>query len=76
MEEAQEKLEKLLKNARENKMELKNLKIPKKFEKHLKMSLRWKIIIFAAVLACIYGRFSHLINTRKVNKIIILKFLT
>jgi hypothetical protein len=75
MEEAQEKLEKLLKSARENKIELRSLKIPRKFEKHLKMSFRWKMIIFASILAILYGRFSHLLNTSKVCILILISDL-
>lgn len=69
MEKEKEKLVEILKRAKKNKIELKKLKIPKAYQKHFKISLRWKFLIIVGVLSIIYGKFSHLFGSEKVGGI-------
>lgn len=68
MDEEKEKLEAILNKAKKNKICLKNLKIPKAYKKHFEINLKWKFFIAAGILAIIYGKYSHLLDTKKVKK--------
>jgi hypothetical protein len=68
MEEAQEKLANLMKNVQDKKVNLKQIKSFKKFEKHFKLNFKWKALILTAILAMIYSKFGHLLNSKNVSK--------
>lgn len=66
MEEEKKKLKEILKRAKENKICLKKLKIPKIYQKHFELNFKWKFFIVIAVLSSFYGKFSHLFDSKKV----------
>jgi hypothetical protein len=66
MDQEKEKLVEILKRAKKNKISLKNLKIPKAYKKQFVICFRWKFFIVAGILSIIYGKYSYLLDTKKV----------
>jgi hypothetical protein len=69
MNEVQEKLLLLLKDAEQKNFKLQKLSVLKKYERHLNVCWKLKCLIAVAISWLIYARFSHLLDTKKVATI-------